>query len=163
TDYGTLDYESISLPLRLTDTRETLTDEQTGRLAQGYTSSGSPAGYFPSSGAMSGAGYLRSTLNDMTRFLIANMNLNSATLGKSIALAQTVQAKGSDAATRIGLGWEIDHPGNSDERLSKGGETAGFTSYISFLRDGSSGFVLLTNGMGVGRIVPDVINIMQER
>ena len=56
TDYGTLEYESISLPLGLTDTRETLTDEQTGRLAQGYTSSGSPAGYFPSSGAMSGAG-----------------------------------------------------------------------------------------------------------
>ena len=163
TDYGTLEYELISLPLGLMDTRETLTDEQTGRLAQGYTSSGSPAGYFPYSGAMSGAGYLRSTLQDMTRFLIANMDLNSTPLARSIALAQTVQAEGNDRGTGIGLGWEIDQVGTSNERLSKGGETAGFTSYISFLRDGSSGFVLLTNGMDVGRIVPDVINIMRKR
>ncbi len=161
TDYATLEYGSISLPLGLKDTRETLTDEQTGRLAQGYTSSGSPAGYFPYSGAMSGAGYLRSTLNDLTRFLIANMDPNSTTLAEPIALAQMVQAEGSDATTGIGLGWEIDRPGNSDERLSKGGETGGFTSYISFLRDGSSGFVLLANGMDVGRIAPAIINIMQ--
>ena len=132
TDYGTLEYESISLPLGLTDTRETLTDEQTGRLAQGYTSSGSPAGYFPSSGAMSGAGYLRSTLNDMTRFLIANMKLNSGALARSIALAQTVQAEGSDAATRnrTGLG---DRPAWRQRRATLEGRGDWLALQVTFL------------------------------
>ena len=111
---------------------------------------------------MSGAGYLRSTLGDMTRFLVANMDLNSTPLSESMSLAQAVQAQGSDAGTGIGLGWEVDHIGTSGERLSKGGETAGFTSYVSFLRDGSSGFVLLTNGMRVDQLVPDMIRILSK-
>jgi len=162
-DYDTLALQSVSQPLELIDTREALVPEQTARLAQGYASGGVPIRYSPDSGAMSGAGYLRSTLNDMTRFLAANMDLQPTALSQSLSMAQAMQAEGDNAGSGMGLGWEIDQVGTSNERLSKGGETLGFTSYISFLRDGSSGFVLLTNGMHVDKLVPDMIRILRGR
>jgi len=160
TDFDTLEFQSVSQPLGLQDTRETLSAEQSSRLAQGYTYDGSPAGYFPQSGAMSAAGYMHSTLNDMTRFLIANMQADSTPLAGPINMAQAVEADRGDPGTGVGLGWEIDQLGTTSERLSKGGATLGFTSYISFLGDGSSGFVLLTNGMYVEGLVPHMIGIV---
>jgi CubicO group peptidase (beta-lactamase class C family) len=159
-DFGALEFSSISQPLGMPDTTETLTQDQTHRLAQGYTYDGSTADYFPDSGAMSSAGYLRSTLQDMTRFLIANLNPDSTPLAASIKLAQVSQVEGRNPGTGQGLGWDIDQPGTANERISKGGGTSGFTSYISFMADGSSGFVLLTNGMYVENLVPQMLNIL---
>jgi CubicO group peptidase (beta-lactamase class C family) len=146
TDFGSLEFASVSQPLGLLDTREVLTDEENDHLAQGFAFDGSTARYFPDSGAMESAGYLHSTLQDMTRFLLANMEPDSTPLGSSIKLAQTMQAEGRNPGTGAGLGWDIENPGTPQERLSKGGGTPGFTSYISFTADGNSGFVLLTNG-----------------
>ena len=83
-DFGPLELQAVSQPLGLVDTRETLTSDETERLAQGYRYDGSAADYFPDSGAMSGAGYLRSTLSDMTRFLVENMQPDSTPLATSI-------------------------------------------------------------------------------
>ncbi len=161
-DYATLEFQSVSQPLGLLDTRQVLSEEQKSRLAQGYTYDGSPAAYFPDSGAMSGAGYLHSTLADMTRFLIANMQPDPTSLAESIRLAQTMQAEGSGPRTGVGLGWEIEHPGAPTERFWKSGGTSGFTSYISFEEDGSYGFVLLSNGQYVNYLVPGLIRILTE-
>jgi CubicO group peptidase (beta-lactamase class C family) len=109
---------------------------------------------------MSGAGYLHSSLRDMTRFLIANMQPASTPLSEAIRMAQILRAEGSGSGTGVGLGWEIDRVGTTGERLYKGGSTYGFTSYISFQRDGSQGFVLLTNGMYAGNLVPHMLNIL---
>ncbi len=158
--FSALEFQAVSRPLGLTDTREALNDEQEGRLAQGYTYDGSPAGYFPQSGAMSSAGYLHSTLKDMTRFLIANMDVNSTQLAAPISMTQALEADRGDPGTGVGLGWEIDQIGTTSQRMSKGGATYGFTSYISFLSDGSSGFVLLSNGMYVEGLVPHMIGII---
>lgn len=160
TDYGTLEYQAVSHPLGLEDTRETLTPEEASRLAQGYRYDGSLADYFPDSGAMSGAAYLHSTLNDMTRFLIDNLQANATPLGASISLAQTLQAAGRNPGTGAALGWDINDLGTTTERLSKGGASMGFTSYITLMHDGSSGFVLLSNGMGVESLVPHMLKIL---
>jgi CubicO group peptidase (beta-lactamase class C family) len=162
TDFNTLEARAVSQPLGMTDTGETLDTDESERLAQGYTYDGSPAQYFPDSGAMSGAGYLRSTLQDMTRFLVANMQADSTPLSDAIQMAQTLQAEGRNPGTGVGLGWEIDQLGTTSERLYKGGGTYGFTSYISFMRDGSSGFVLLTNGMYAENLVPHMLSILGE-
>ncbi len=159
-DYGTLEYHSVSEPLGLPDTTETLNTDQQARLAQGYTYDGSPADYFPQSGAMSAAGYLHSTLDDMTRFLVQNMQPNATPLGGPIGMAQGLVASGSNPGTGVGLGWEIDQLGTTGERLYKGGATRAFTSYISFTRDGRAGFVLLANGMYVDGLVPHMLGIL---
>ena len=144
-EFGSLEFESVSQPLGLTDTREVLTTEENDHLAQGYAFDGSVAPYFLDSGPMDAAGYLHSTLQDMTRFLIANMEPDSTPLASSIKLAQTMQAEGRNPGSGEGLGWDIENPGTPQERISKGGGTPGFTSYISFTADGNSGFVILTN------------------
>jgi len=162
-DFGSLEFASVSQPLGLMDTREVLTDEENEHLAQGYGYEGSMARYFPDSGAMSGAGYLHSTLQDMTRFLIANMEPDSTPLASSIKLAQTMQAEGRNPGSGTGLGWEIENPGTPQERLSKGGGTPGFTSYISFAADGSNGFVLLTNGQMVVNLASSMAQLLNEK
>ncbi len=161
-DFGTLEYESISQPLALKDTSETLSDDQKNRLAQGYTDDGSLAAYFPDSGAMSSAGYLHSTLNDMTRFLVDNMQPNSTPLASSISLTQMTIADGQEPGSGTGLGWEIDSPNTPSERVWKGGGTPGFTTYISFAKDGSSGFVLLTNGQYANNLAPTMLQLLGE-
>ena len=160
-DYATLEYDSLSQPLGLPDTAESLDAAQAARLAQGYTYDGSPAAYFPQSGAMSGAGYLHSTLADMTRFLVENMQPGTTPLGAPLELAQGLQASGRNPGSGVGLGWEIDRLGASGERLYKGGATRGFTSYISFSRDRRAGFVLLANGMYVENLVAHMLHILQ--
>ena len=161
-DFGTLEYEVISQPLGLMDTSETLTDEQQNRLAQGYTGDGALASYFPDSGAMSSAGYLHSTLNDMTQFLVDNMQPDSTPLASSIRLAQMNITDGQEPGSGTGLGWEIERPNTPTERIWKGGGTPGFTTYISFANDGSSGFVLLTNGQYVSYLVPTMLQLLGE-
>jgi CubicO group peptidase (beta-lactamase class C family) len=161
-DFGTLAFQSVSQPLGLLDTRETLTGDETSRLAKGYGYDGSPMDYEPESGAMSSAGYLHSTLKDMTRFLIENMQPDSVSLSSSLELAQTMQSVGRNPGTGTGLGWEIDRPGTLDERLWKGGATLGFSSYISFAKDGSSGFILLTNGQYVDNLALQMARLLKE-
>jgi D-alanyl-D-alanine-carboxypeptidase/D-alanyl-D-alanine-endopeptidase len=160
--FSSLEFASVSKPLGLMDTREVLTDEENERLAQGYNYDGSKAPYFLDSSAMSSAGYLHSTLQDLTRFLLVNMEPDSTPLASSIKLTQTMQAEGRNPGSGIGLGWEIDNPGTPKERISKGGGTPGFTSYISFAADGSSGFVLLTNGQMVDTLASSMVQLLNE-
>jgi CubicO group peptidase (beta-lactamase class C family) len=162
-DFGSLEFAAVSQPLGLMDTRLVLTDEENEHLAQGYADDGSLARFFPDSGAMSAAGYLHSTLQDMTRFLLANMEPDSTALASSIKLAQTMLAEGRNPGTGTGLGWEIENPGTPQERISKGGGTPGFTSYISFTADGNSGFVLLTNGQLVNNLVAGMAQLLNEK
>ncbi len=162
TDFDTLEFNSVSQPLGLSDTRESLDADQGSRLATGYSYDGSPTGYFPQSGAMGPAGYMHSTLDDMTRFLVANMQPDSTSLAAPITLSQSLQAGGKNAGMGAALGWDIEQLGTTDERLSKGGATYGFTSHISFQRDGRYGFVLLSNGMNVETLVPHILNIINN-
>ncbi len=163
TDFATLELQQVSQPLGLADTRESLTSDEAGRLAQGYTYDGSPAPYFPNSGAMSGAGYLRSTLSDLTRFLVENMQPDATQLPADLRLAQQSQSEGRNPGTGAALGWDISQLGKAGEMISKGGATSGFTSYIAFRSDGSFGFVLLSNGQYVESLVPHIQQILDAR
>jgi CubicO group peptidase (beta-lactamase class C family) len=160
--FGTLEFKSLSQPLGLMDTREVLTPDEENRLAQGYGYDGSQAAYFPDSGNMSGAGYLRSTLNDMTRFLLDNMQTDYTPLASSLQLAQVSEAEGRNPGTGTGLGWEIDRPDKSSEVIWKSGGTPGFTSYIAFRKDGSSGFVLLNNGQFIDNLASSMSDLLGE-
>jgi CubicO group peptidase (beta-lactamase class C family) len=161
-DFGTLVFQSVSHPLGLLDTTEALTDDQRSRLAKGYGPDGTPMRYEPESGAMGSAGYMHSTLDDMTRFLIENMQPASTPLSLSLELAQTKQSVGMNPKAETGLGWEIDYPGKPYERLWKGGATYGFSSYISFVKDGSSGFILLTNGLYIDNLALPIERLLNE-
>ncbi len=161
-DYGELEFDSVSKPLGLMDTTMSLSADQQSRLARGHQYDDSPADYFPQSGAMGPAGYLHSTLNDMARFLVANMRPNSTPLSPELKLAQTSAAQGRNPGTGAGLGWDLVRPDSPQARIWKSGVTPGFSSYISFLRDGNSGFVLLTNGQYIDNLASDMIQLLGE-
>ena len=161
-DFGALEFQSVSKPLGMLDTTETLSSDQEDRLAQGYDYYGSGAPYFPQSGAMGPAGYLHSTLHDMAVFLAANMQPDSTPLASALKLAQVSQAQGRNPGTGAGLGWNMDHPNTPYERIWKDGATNGFSSYVSFVRDGSSGFVLLANGQYIDNLASDMIQLLGE-
>jgi len=161
-NFNTLEYAAVSEPLGLSDTREVLTDGEKDRLAEGYYYDGSATSYFPYSGTMSAAGYLRSTLNDMTRFLLDNMQAYSTPLAASLQLAQTVQSPGRNPGEGTALGWEIDDLDKPGEVIWKSGGTNGFTSHIEFMKDGSSGFVLLSNGQYVDDLAVELSPLLEK-
>ncbi len=161
-DYDLLEQQAISHPLGLNDTVDVLSSEQHTRLAQGYSDFGSPTPYFPEDGGIAGAGFLHSTIADMADFLIANMEPDSTSLAASLKLAQADQAQAEGPSTGIGLGWQISDPGQPEARIWKSGRTNGFTSYISFAADDSSGFVLLTNGQYGDLLAADLIKLAGE-
>ncbi len=96
------------------------------------------------------AGGIWSTLDDMSRYLMTEINTGVAPDGTRVVseenLSETWEpqvAITSDIS--YGLGWIVsDYKGLLV--LSHEGNTFGFTTYIGFLPDAEIGFVILTNG-----------------
>lgn len=98
------------------------------------------------------AGAHWSTANDMTRYLITQLNIGIAPDGIRVVseanLTTTWEPQVPISATdSYGLGWIV-----SDYRgllmLSHGGNTLGFTSDFAFLPEANLGVVVLTNAQG---------------
>jgi len=162
TSYNDLVVSRIAAPLDMSDTRMTLNDEQWTRMAQGYNRKNLPARFIPDSGILGGGGFLKSTIQDMAKFLVANMQPDTTPIASSITFAQKPEAPGPQPNWFEGLAWEVIRPGAPNERIWKNGGTAGFTSYISFARDGSSGFVVLTNGHEAGMLARELIRLLHQ-
>src|SRR6185295_18409384 len=106
-DYETLVRTRILDPLKLDDTRITLTPGMRTRLAKGYTEVLKPAAE-QEVGALAPAGSLRSTVNDLLKFLAANMGLSPSPLLAAMKRAHQSQRDTDDGPdSEIGLGWQI--------------------------------------------------------
>lgn len=141
--YEELVVSRICDPLGLNDTRITLTPAMRARLAQGHDASLSPVPNWDIP-ALAGAGALRSTANDMLRFLDACQGRRKSSLDPAIARMLDVRrptgVKNDDAAA----GWFVATR-HHDELAVKAGGTGGYTSYIGYsLRTGIE-IVLLSN------------------
>lgn len=134
----------ICEPLGLQDTRITLTASMRERLAQGHLSTLKPASNWDFQ-VFAGAGALRSTANDLCRFMKA---AGFAAPGSPLqpAIAQLLQTRRpTDAATvKAALGWFVTS-GHDDELVWKDGMTGGYAAYAGFSTRLKSGAVLLSN------------------
>lgn len=93
---------------------------------------------------LGGGGALRSTLGDLTLFLLCNMGIQGPLpLIKACKLAQQPLVKVNDFMS-MGLGWQNVHR-NGAFIIDKNGATTGFSSYIGFLPEKNMGVVLLAN------------------
>jgi len=81
--YDDLIAQKIANVLGMTDTRSSLSLEEQPRLAQGYLKDGTPAPESVDQGVSLGAGGLRSTTQDLAKFLVANMDWSSSPLGSA--------------------------------------------------------------------------------
>jgi CubicO group peptidase (beta-lactamase class C family) len=98
------------------------------------------------------AGAHWSTLDDMARYLITQLNQGVAPDGNTVVSAQNLGVTREpqvpvSADTRYGLGWFVGEY-RGQPLIHHGGNTFGFTSDFAFLPDADVGIIVLTNAQG---------------
>jgi serine-type D-Ala-D-Ala carboxypeptidase/endopeptidase len=111
-----------------------------------------------------GAGALRSDIQDMTRFLAANMGLIDTPLYESMKKTQEEQCSFTD---KQGLGWIIIEQNDSTIIWHNGG-TFGCHSFIGFDPKNKKGVVILSNASdpfpdALGLHILDPVNFKHEK
>ncbi|MEW6125791.1 MAG: serine hydrolase [Acidobacteriota bacterium] len=146
-DYETLVIERICKPLKMNDTRITLSDEQKTRLATGHTSGLQPTPNWDID-VLAGAGALRSTVNDMLKFVAANVGLTKTKLYPVLQMSHQMQRKTDSADMDIALGWHINKRFGGEIIWHNGG-TGGYRTFTGFDNKKRAGVVVLSNsGLG---------------
>jgi D-alanyl-D-alanine-carboxypeptidase/D-alanyl-D-alanine-endopeptidase len=134
----------ITGPLGLHDTAIDLVPAQRARLAQGFLPNRQPAPEFgPAFPAMAGAGGVRSTLNDMMRYLDFELGRLDVPLRALLpVLHQPRHAAGPNGS--VGLGWQM-RDGPHGRIIFKDGALPGYASYMVFVPTQQTGAVVLSN------------------
>ncbi len=141
--------KKIAEPLGMRDTMMTVDSERSLRLAKPYNSRGKTALAWKFD-SFAGAGALRSTCDDMMRFLDANLGIGTVPESLRIALDESTRPRAdTDEKTRkVALGWMIElsraNP-KPPELVWHNGGTGGFSSFFGFIREKKCGVVVLGN------------------
>jgi len=144
TSYEDLVVSRVCAPLGLKDTRISLTASMRERLAQGYLSNLKPALNWDLP-TLGGAGALRSTANDLLKFMTATCVAGTgAPLRSAIDLLLQTRRPTGAPNLEVGLGWFV-RSGNNDEIVWKDGMTGGYACFAGFSTRARSGAVLLSN------------------
>lgn len=141
-DYELLVEERILQPLELSETMFVVSEEDHARLIGGFTPSGEPTSSWDFD-AMSPAGGLKSTANDMLKFIRANLNPDGTSIGAPLKLALSEHA--SSNLDRMGLGW---HWQETVEELGvwwHNGGTGGYASFLGIDPANQTGVIVLSN------------------
>jgi serine-type D-Ala-D-Ala carboxypeptidase/endopeptidase len=141
--YEELLIERICGPLGLTHTRITLTEGMRQHLVQGHDLDMKPTQLW-NWPAMPGAGYVRSTANNLTVFLKACMELTHSQLSAPIGRLLETRKATPLAGTDVALGWFISSDGQ-EEIVWKSGLSLGCNTFIGFSTKRHRGIVLLSN------------------
>jgi hypothetical protein len=139
TSWDALTRENILKPLGMPMSGTALSDAMRAHLAAGHDSLGNAVKNWDFD-AMAGAGAMRSTANDMLRYLKANMGLDASPLAAAMRLAQAPLSDVSKT-NRIGLAWMTSRTGI----IWHNGQTGGYRSYFGFTADRRHGVVILSN------------------
>jgi serine-type D-Ala-D-Ala carboxypeptidase/endopeptidase len=139
TTYGAVTDEALFKPLGMTMSGTLCTDAMRAHLALGHNDTGKVEKNWDSD-ALAGAGAIRSTANDMLRYLKACMGIEPSPLAAAMKLAQQPR-RSMGMTTRIGLGWMTTNTGI----IWHNGMSGGYASFLGFTADGRRGVVILAN------------------
>jgi CubicO group peptidase (beta-lactamase class C family) len=142
-DYDTLVRTRITGPLEMHDTVIRLSPEKQTRFAKGHNASGKRVESWDISQAFAPAGALRSTVNDLFKYLRANMGLTETPLQSAIQRTQQPQYSNGFGGI-YGLGWQILRELDGEIFLHGGG-TGGYVTFIAFNPNRREGVVVLSN------------------
>ncbi|NJS12022.1 MAG: beta-lactamase family protein [Microcoleus sp. CSU_2_2] len=164
--YEQLIKQYITHPLGLSDTCITLTDEQQQRLAPGHTDNGKLTSNWDLP-TLAGAGALRSTGDDLLKFLDANIHTEISHLQQAFESCHTMQIpeKSSNDKSFIsgGLGWFIVRLNESEDPiLWHNGATGGYQSYLGLIKGRCLGIVVLANH-GIGNTDRAFADVLGDR
>jgi CubicO group peptidase (beta-lactamase class C family) len=128
----------------MTDTKIALTPAMQSRLAPGHDEGGRPAGLWDIP-TLAGAGALRSTVNDMLKYVRANADSNSKPLGRVLATTHGERRPTPSANMTIGLAWHrLTRPGGRTIVWHNGG-TGGYRTFAGYDEASGLGVVVLSN------------------
>lgn len=143
TNYESLVVNRICRPLKMEGTRITLTPDLKARFAQGHNAFGQrvPSWDVP---VLAGAGALRSTANDLLRYVSANLGLAPSSL--TPLMEKTHEARFHESADDdLGLAWEISRDHEGSKIVWKTGGTAGCRAFVGLNTARRRGVVVLSN------------------
>jgi CubicO group peptidase (beta-lactamase class C family) len=135
--------ERILDPLGMNDTRIEPTASMMQRMAQGFDAQGTPTRTWDLP-TLAGAGALKSTANDMLKFLAANLDSTSVPLGKILASAKAPRHDADRPGNSIGLAWHIVNVYGTTATWHNGG-TGGFRTFLGLDDVRHRGVIVLTN------------------
>ena len=141
--YEALITERILKPLKMNDTRITLDQAAKAHLARGHGVSGDPVANWDIP-TLAGAGALRSTTNDLLKFLAANLDSTGKPLGPVLATTHTPRRDAGANGMKIGLNWHILTAFGRPLVWHNGG-TGGYRTFIGMDAARQRGVVVLSN------------------
>jgi serine-type D-Ala-D-Ala carboxypeptidase/endopeptidase len=140
--YAGLLQKLILDPLAMTDTSLVVPEDKRARFVGGYSPKGEATANWDFD-AFAPAGGLRSTANDLLKFIRAALNPGDDALGRALKLSLQVHSEVS--LERVGLGW---HQLGTIENLTvwwHNGGTGGYVSYLGIDPEHQTGVVVLAN------------------
>src|SRR6266567_2800564 len=151
TNYEALVVERICRPLKMNSTRITLTPELQARLARGHDKLGKPAPNWDFQ-VYDGAGGLRSTANDLSKYVSAQAGITQSRLTPIAAKTHVIRHRNSpgtvgDMHGNTAMAWydqEVYQPPGM-ELLGHGGGTGGYSAFIGFDKKQRRGVAVLSN------------------
>lgn len=135
--------ERIIAPLRMPNTRITLSPAQERRRARGHTETGQPTPYWHFL-SLPGAGALNSNADDLFRYLSANLGTSGGSLIPILAKTHEIHVPANDSLA-IALGWLVDQKRPERPLWWHNGGTGGFRTFVGFDPATKRGVVVLSN------------------
>lgn len=153
--YEALVTERILEPLGMRNTFMVVPDPKKPDFAIGHNAAMEPTSYWDIN-TLSGAGALRSDINDMTLYLRANMGLIETDLDEAIQLSHEKRFGAPSAGGSVGLAWFTQTIGDKTVVWHNGG-TGGFRTFMGFDTAHKRGVMVLANAQDdpdlIGRAV----------
>lgn len=140
--YEELVVSRICAPLGMDDTRITLTDSMQQRLARGHNMGLAPVANWDFS-ALAGAGALRSTANDLLKFLQMCLGPGDGPVAAAQKLALVERRPRADQRD-VASGWFVASR-FGDELVWKDGGTGGYATFIGYSTKTRRNCILLSN------------------
>jgi serine-type D-Ala-D-Ala carboxypeptidase/endopeptidase len=130
-------------------------------MVSGYRN-GSSAPHWQGTEALQGAGAMRSTAEDMLKYLRAQLGPPRTHLERAMRMAREIQVPDGDDGAGHGLAWRTIVAPDGDVIVMHGGVTAGFSGRIAMMPGRQTGTILLANertfgsqhGGGAGLLFP---------
>jgi len=150
TDYESLIVNRICRPLGMNCTSITLTEDLRSRLAIGHGESGeqSPSWQFK---VYEGAGALRSTANDLLKYVGANLGKGPGDLSRLMEKTHAICHSGPSTHGDTAMPWyDRDQSVQTGmQLLGHAGGTGGYHTFIGFDKEHGRGVVVLSNQQGI--------------
>jgi len=122
-----------------------LTNDQMTNYSLGYNTEDENVPYFVANDIFQGAGFIKSTLNDLFKYLEANMGLTETALRNAMDLTHTSQMHQGSMGEQA-LAWFVQTLADGQTIVYSGGDTQGHSSFIGFNKTTSTGVIILSNG-----------------